>query len=285
MSASPPTEKPILLDGPVGTELLRRGVPTPLPFWSAYALEHHPDVVAAIHRDYSAAGATVHTTNTFRTKRRTYPSSWETLARRAVKLARGAVPDHHRVAGSLSPLEDCYRPESSPSCPRSEHRELARVLVDEGVDLLLCETFPHRGEALIAVEEAVATGVETWLSLTPGPRADLLTPKEVARGAVQAIDAGARGILVNCLPLERASDYLLAVRDVISATPSPVRFGVYPNSGSPDDRMGWTSEDLEVSRFAEAMTGFLEDGATIFGGCCGTGPGHLRELARRIDFS
>ena len=60
----------VILDGPMGTELLARGVPTPTPGWSAHALDAAPEVVASIHRDYAAAGAVVHTTNTFRTKSR-----------------------------------------------------------------------------------------------------------------------------------------------------------------------------------------------------------------------
>src|SRR5262245_12037015 len=100
-----------VLDGPVGTELAARGVPTPAPLWSAWALVHAPEVVADIHRDYAAAGATVHTTNTFRTKRRSAPANWEELARKAVAIVRGTVPQGHRVAGSIAPLEDCYRPD------------------------------------------------------------------------------------------------------------------------------------------------------------------------------
>ena len=49
----------VLLDGPVGTELAARGVATPPPLWSAAAIDAAPDVLAAIHRDYAAAGATV----------------------------------------------------------------------------------------------------------------------------------------------------------------------------------------------------------------------------------
>ena len=81
-----------ILTGPLGTELHRRGVQTPLPGWSAHALEEAPEVVAAIHADYAAAGATVHVTNTFRTKRRTFPDRWEAHARKAVELCRSAVP-------------------------------------------------------------------------------------------------------------------------------------------------------------------------------------------------
>ncbi|MDQ3035401.1 MAG: homocysteine S-methyltransferase family protein, partial [Myxococcota bacterium] len=149
-----------ILDGPLGSELDRRGVPTPLPRWSAGAIDAAPDVIAAIHRDYARAGASVATACTFRTTRRAVGDDWERLARRAVELARASVLPGHRVAGSIAPLEDCYRPELSPGArSRVEHRELARTLADAGVDLLLCETFPHVGEALVAVEEAARTGV------------------------------------------------------------------------------------------------------------------------------
>lgn len=271
-----------LLDGPMGTELLARGVPTPLPGWSAHALDHAPDVVAAIHRDYAAAGATIHTACTFRTRPRT-ADRWEDLARRAVRLCREAIPSTHRVAGSLAPLEDCYRPDLSPPDPRPEHRALARVLAEEGCDLLLCETFPHVGEALVAVEEAVATGLETWLSLTAGPHADLLTPRQVRDGALHAVRAGASAVLVNCVPATRTLDFVRALAEVAGATGVP--FGAYANAGAPDDRMGWSPappDPAAAERYADLAAAWVEAGATILGSCCGTSPAHIAALARRF---
>src|SRR5262245_59204968 len=104
----------LLLDGALGTELAARGVAIPANPWSAAALVDAPTVIGAIHAEYAAAGATVHTANTFRTKRRSAGPDWERLARRAVDLARAAVPGWHRIAGSVAPLEDCYRPDLSP---------------------------------------------------------------------------------------------------------------------------------------------------------------------------
>jgi S-methylmethionine-dependent homocysteine/selenocysteine methylase len=222
-----------ILDGPVGTELLARGVATPLPRWSAAAIDDAPGVLAAIHADYAAAGATVHTADTFRTRRRQVGADWERLARAAVHIARASVPAHHRVAGSLAPLEDCYHPEQSPPEPRGEHRELAEVLADAGVDLLLCETFPHVGEGLVAVEEAVRTGVETWASFTGGPDADLLTPAALADAARAAADRGAAVVLVNCVPAARTRSY---VKELARAG---VPFGAYANAGAVHERMGW----------------------------------------------
>lgn len=267
-----------ILDGPMGTELDARGADTRLPLWSARPLRDQPELVRAIHRDFARAGATVHTTNTFRTRRRTIGDEWEALARRAVRLAREAVPADHRVAGSLAPLEDCYRPERSPARSHGEHAELAAVLAEEGCDLLLCETFPSPSEALEATRAAVDTGLETWLALTAGPDATLLTPDELARAAVQALERGASAVLVNCVAATRTLPYVEALaREVGDAAP----FGAYANAGAPDDEVGWAADrTLGAERYAELAREWVERGATILGTCCGTGPEHVAAIAK-----
>lgn len=280
----------MILDGPMGTELDRRGVPTPLPWWSAGANLRAADVVGAIHRDYAAAGATLHTANTFRTKRRTVGERWAELASAAVSIARRSVPAGHRVLGSIAPLEDCYRPDLSPAerdpgRTRAEHRELARHLAAEGVDVLLCETFPHVGEALIAVEESVATGCETWLALSPGPDGALLTPAVLAEGAEEAALRGARALLVNCVATERALPFVARLAEV--GARRGVAVGVYANAGHVDEAVGWRALDEAPERAAErylahALT-WREAGASIVGSCCGTGVPHVRALARELS--
>lgn len=270
----------ILLDGPLGTELLARGVPTPIPLWSAWALDNAPEAVRRIHADYAAAGATVHTANTFRTKRRQLGADWEDLARRAVQICREAVPPHHRVAGSIAPLEDCYRPDLSPRDPRPEHRELARLLAEAGCDLLLCETFPHVGEGLIAVEEAVATGVETWAGFTAGPEAELLSPAEIAEAARQAVDAGASAVFVNCVPASATLEYVEAL---VAAVSPEVPVGAYANAGHVDEQMGWEPSPQGPGLYLRHARTWVEAGATIVGCCCGTGPAHIGALRDLLD--
>jgi S-methylmethionine-dependent homocysteine/selenocysteine methylase len=287
----------VILDGPLGTELAARGVATPPPLWSAAALVDAAgaDVVRAIHRDYAAAGATVHTANTFRTQRRHAGASWEALVARAVALAREAVPPGHRVAGSMAPLEDCYRPDLSPADPRPEHRELARALAAAGVDLILCETFPHVGEALVAVEEAILAGPPVWVSFTAGPRADLLTPAEIEAAAREAAARGAQAVLVNCIPATRTLPY---VERLASAG---VPFGAYANAGAPEEGLGWGGQRGLSARspqmwtaplarraalaYADLARRWIDAGATIVGGCCGTGPAHIAALATLLGCS
>jgi S-methylmethionine-dependent homocysteine/selenocysteine methylase len=269
-----------LLDGPMGTELNARGISTDLPLWSAAAIDAAPQTIAAIHADYAAAGATVHTANTFRTKRRTVGDDWQTLARRAVDIARRSVPSDHRVAGSIAPLEDCYRPDLSPgAASRREHRELAELLVQTGCDLLLCETFPHGGEALVAVQEAVRTGKTTWLALTAGPQADLLSPNQMAEIANRAVDAGAAAVLVNCTPAKETLRFVTA----IAAARLSVPIGAYANAGSADDQIGWqSSSDVSTQAYAEHARRWIDAGASLIGSCCGTGPAHIAALRQML---
>lgn len=270
----------ILLDGPMGTELNARGVETPLPGWSAHALEDAPGLVRDIHRAYAAAGASIHTTNTFRTRPAVFPD-WERLARTAVRLAREGLGPGHRLAGSIAPLQDCYRPDLSPAGSDhagtlTAHGELASLLAAEGCDLLLCETFPHVGEGLLATQAAVATGLETWTSFTAGPDADLLTPREVAAGAIEAVRIGASAVLVNCVPARCTLEYVEALAEAVG---DQVTIGAYSNAGQVDEKMGWASAPGAPEAYAECAATWVAAGAQLIGGCCGTGPDHVAALA------
>lgn len=274
----------IILDGPLGTELERRGVVTRLPRWSADAMDSAPQRVADIHRDYADAGARVHTTNTFRTRRRTMGAAFDEAARAAVRLAREAVPAGHRVAGSIAPLEDCYRPDRSPENPGPEHAEFAKLLASAGCDLLLCETFSHPGEALIAVTEALETGLETWLALCPGPDGTLMEPSVLLETAHRATELGVSTVLANCVSIPALEPFVERFED------SGLRFGVYANAGRPDDEIGWRPPRGEEGegpsagalRYAEAAIRWRAAGASVIGGCCGTGPEHIRAVADAV---
>jgi S-methylmethionine-dependent homocysteine/selenocysteine methylase len=263
----------ILLDGPMGTELAARGVDTTGEGWSAYAIDVAPEVVRAIHVDYMRAGAAVHRTNTFRTQPRIFPDRWEVLTQAAVRLAREACPVPARVAGSIAPVFDCYRPDLSPSSDeaRTAHRALARRLHQSGVDLLVCETFPHAGEARLAVEEAVKTGLETWAALTAGPDGTLMTPSAMEQAARGCVAAGARAVLVCCTGARLTLPYVERLAGI------GVPFGAYANAGEAADGLGWGQAGA-AERYLAIARSWVEAGATILGACCGTGPAHIAAL-------
>jgi len=267
------------LDGAIGTELIARGLELEPPEWSARAIAEAPELLAHVHADYADAGATLHTANTFRTQPRVFGEDWISTLREAVRIAREAVPPGHQVLGSMAPIEDCYRPDLSPGVAASaEHRAIASALHEAGCDVILCETFAHAEEARVAAEAAVETGLPTWLSLTAGPFGDLLSPEELGQVAGDAASVGVERILVNCIA---ANDIL---RYVEAITPLGLPVGVYANAGREDDGLGWgATGPRAVEAYADLAERWADAGASVIGGCCGTGPPHIRALAKRFS--
>lgn len=266
-----------ILDGAIGTELAKRGVALEGLEWSANAIVTAPDVLAEVHAAYAAAGATLHTANTFRTQPGAGPD-WNARLRKAVAIARASVPKTHWVLGSLAPVEDCYRPELSPGADALPiHRAMAEALVDAGCDVVLCETFADPDEAIAAVEGASTTGVPVWLALTAGPHGDLLSVDDFAAVGSRAVDAGASRLFANCVAATRTLPFVEALASVGAVV------GVYANAGDLSEVIGWEADSAEgAARYAHLAQAWVDAGATILGGCCGTGPAHIAALSTRF---
>lgn len=244
----------------MGSELTRRGVSTLGEAWSAYAIETAPDVIEQIHRDHARDGARVHRTNTFRAQPRLFPDRWEAMVRKAILLARSGGG---RIAGSIAPVFDCYRPDLSPGeASRAAHAAMANAF--EGVDLLICETFPSAVEARVAVEEAVKTRKETWVALTAGPDGTLLTPSQLAAAARDCVHAGAGAVLVCCTGASLTLPYVEALSTL------GVPFGAYANGG--DDYNG------SHERYAAFARTWVDVGASLVGACCGASISGLKSM-------
>ncbi len=298
----------LLLDGATGTELQRRGVDTRLPLWSACALLEAPAtrVLRAIHADYIAAGADIVTTNTFRTHRRTLAQAGlgertHELTQFAVRIAREAAQQADRkifVAGSISPLEDCYSPQLVPPDGELwiEHAEMAHDLAQAGCDVLLIETMNTIREAVIAARCAATTGLPVCVSFVAGLNG--LPPDQLNRAgsdeglaaltllsgesiseAVQAVQhLRPAVILINCVPLAHIDR---AFEELRAAHHGPI--GLYANVGYADDRTGWVlTDDVLPAAYAQQARYWIQHGAAIIGGCCGTTPEHIVALSEVI---
>jgi S-methylmethionine-dependent homocysteine/selenocysteine methylase len=266
----------ILLDGATGTELGRRGVDTRGGLFSAAALLSEAGIAAlrAVHADYVRMGAQVITANTFRTNPRKAGQHWRELTRLAVRIAResGAT-----VAGSMAPVEDCYRPDlrPPPEVALREHRELARALAEDGCDLLLVETVVAADEGLAAVRAAVETGLPVWVAAIAMADGSMRSGDDLAAFFRAARTAGARAALINCVPSDGVDAGLGA------AAASGIPFGGYAHMGDVDPRAGWpVTPVLAPDEYAQRASRWLSRGASILGGCCGTTPEHIAALAR-----
>jgi S-methylmethionine-dependent homocysteine/selenocysteine methylase len=278
----------LLLDGALGTELERRGVACGLPLWSTHALLDRPELVAEVHRDYVEAGAEIVTANTFRTQRRTLARAAglaerdAELSARAIELARQAARGAPRpviVAGSAAPLEDCFAPELVPDAAslNREHTRHAENLAGGGADLILIETMNCIREAEAAARAARATGLPFHVSFVCWREGRLLSGESLADALRAVLAFGPLSVGVNCLP---PSAVAACLSPLCNAT---LPFGVYANLGAPAvSAEGERSEDCTPEVFSEHADSWLRAGARLVGGCCGTGPAHIRALARLL---
>lgn len=275
--------KRLLLDGATGTELNRRGVDTGLPLWSANALSTDAglNVLRQIHLDYLNAGADIITTNTFRTNRRALVGkgfSAHELTLRAVATAREAVAEFGKraiVAGSISSLEDCYRPDLVPSADEclAEHSERIDQLVEGGVDILLIETINTIREAVIAAKIATATGLPTWVTFVCDRKGRILSGESLTHAAELLMTLGVKALGVNCMPAQTLAQPLTELRAICGETFPLVAYG---NIGYVNDEQGWINTD---STEPEGYLQYAQSWpAQIIGACCGSTPEHIHKL-------
>lgn len=290
LSQSLQTGVPLILDGAMGTELRRRGVDTGLPLWSANALMVSPETVLQIHKEYIAAGADIITTNTFRTTRRTFrranlPDRSSQLVKTAVQLARQAreeFPDRRiLIAGSIAPLEDCYRPDLVPPDVelQEEHAGLAGRLAALDVDIFLLETMNTIREARIACELALATGKEAIVSFICRKDGRLYSGESLADAVKSVSELHPSAISINCVSPRFLGNIL---NSLTSITTLPV--AVYGNVGLPEDERQDEEFTVDISEdeYARLSRKWLHTGISIVGGCCGTTPDYIRAVARLL---
>ena len=277
----------LILDGATGTELNRRGVDTGLPLWSANALMNDRDakILQQIHEDYLRAGADIITTNTFRTHSRALAPSGNAdraveLTRRAVDIARAAIANVKSdspkfVAGSVSTLEDCYRPDLVPPDDelRAEHSERIHHLAECGVDLVLIETINTIREAVIMAKLAISTGVPVVVSFVCDREGRILSGETLTEAANQLLPLGISAIGVNCGPTPNLAKPL-AELEITCGKDFPLI--AYGNIGYVDEKVGWVNTDSENPKaYCEHAVHWH---VKIVGGCCGTTPEHIRQL-------
>jgi homocysteine S-methyltransferase len=281
--------KPLLIDGAMGTLLFSRGVPQRASLDEL--VESHPDLIGAIHREYITAGADVIETCTFGANRfRLAPHGLAArtgrINRRAAQLAREARDVAGRdvlVAGSIGPLgAPLHGPERPPAREvRAAFRDQIEGLLEGGTDLLLIETSSDLEELLMGVEEARAlSDLPILTSMTFGEElvaSDGTTP---ATAAAALTAAGVDGLGVNCgVGPEVCLDALVGMGTDPDAPPRLIM----PNAGLPSRVQGQFVYAAGPAYFAEAVPRFLDGGARIIGGCCGTTPAHIAAMRQWLD--
>lgn len=290
----------VILDGAIGTEILRRDVT-----WADHQLKKRPDVVRAIHADYIEAGADVISTNTFQLTRRAFlnhfkdrehmrhigapdlETRWAELLRAGVALAREArdqagAAQAVAIAGAMTTLEWCFRPDLAPAREQAhaEYREVIEVFAEAGCDLLLIETVNSIAEAAAAAEAAREVGLPFWISWVCDERGTLFTGETLEKAALALRPFAPDALLLNCAPPD---DIAAGLRQLVYQWGGPS--GVYPHIGRFDPPEWLFTDEYPPARYAEEARRWIELGAQIIGGCCGTTPEHIAALAKELAAS
>jgi 5-methyltetrahydrofolate--homocysteine methyltransferase len=245
-----------------------------------------PDTVLALHAAFITAGADIILTDTFggtslRLRDSRYADRTTELNRRAGNLAREAAAARPGVfvAGSMGPSGMLMEPlgELTREAAADAYREQAAALSEAGVDVLLLETFFALDEALAAIDgirRASALPLVVSFSFDQGTRTMMgLSPTRMVE-AIRPLGVDAIG--ANCG--RSLADMGRVVAELASSN-AGIPMWIKPNAGLPRMVGDVARYDTEPAEMAEYARRFIEAGAQVVGGCCGSAPEHIEAIA------
>ena len=283
----------IVMDGSMGSELLARRSDLVTGLWSAQYLIDAPELVKEIHLDYINAGADLIITNTYSTipsylSKQKAEDKMPELIHLAGKLAKEAVEGSKKkvkVAGSLPPLEESYRPYLV--IDKEEAVPIYETLIKEltpYVDIFICETMSSIKEMQHVIQALHNLDNEkpVWISwsLKEDKRNQLRSGESIKDAFNASATIKPEAYLFNCTDPFAITEGLKELKEL---TQNPI--GGYPNVFNVPD--GWTLDndvqvsvrDLSVEKFLEFAKEWQNLGASIIGGCCGMGPEFIKAIS------
>jgi len=276
-------------DGAWGTQLMARGL---APGDSPEAINlGDPEILASIARLYVDAGADLVTTNTFgasplNLERYALADRTEAINRAAVEALKPVVRDRALISGSVGPTGAMVKPygDTEPETMADAFRRQIGALIEAGADLICVETMIDLTEARLAVEAVRARSADipiiATMTFDATPRGFFtMMGSSVEQACAALVDAGANVVGSNCG--NGVEKMVEIAREFERYATVPI--AIQSNAGLPEQRGGvlvWP----ETPDFMAGRVGELIDlGVKIIGGCCGTGPDHIRAIRSAVD--
>ncbi len=286
---------PILIDGGMGTELEKSGVPMDGKVWSARAMLSHPDKVRDVHERYIRAGAEAIITNTFSSARHMLEpgdlgAEVRNLNLKAVELARqardAAATSSVALVGSICEWAHDEHPTwNSPEVVGQAATEQAEILAEAGVEILAVEMCERAELSDAVVEAVIRVGLPVWLGVSARRHQDqdrlssFGYPERDFEEVVKVVSRYPAAILnVMHTPV---SDVGAALEVVRSHWKGPV--GIYPESGE-FMMPNWNFVDvIDPPTLAQNAVVWANDGVRRIGGWCGRGPDHIEAVSQALN--
>jgi 5-methyltetrahydrofolate--homocysteine methyltransferase len=278
------TQKIILLDGAMGSQLIKRGSE------AGVSNITNPDMVLEIHRGYAQCDCHALITNTLTMNRIYIETHNLDIGVREVniagaELARQVAGENQYVLGNLSSTGQMLEPYGTykESDFYENFREQAEILVEGGVDGFIIETVFDLREALCALracKDVASLPVLVAMAFSTQEKGGRTIMGNTAEQIAKAVtDAGAQAVGANCGELSPA-EMSVVISHFSTATSIPII--AEPNAGKPRLVAGKTHFDMDPDTFAEGIALCVENGARIVGGCCGTTPEHICATTARM---
>ena len=277
-------ERPLILDGATGSNLQKAGMPTGVcpELW----IMEHEEALIRLQEEYVEAGTDILYAPTFsgnREKLKEYGLSdrTEEINKRLVAISKKAAKDRALVAGDMTMTGVALEPVGPMKLEEliDIYKEQARCLFEAGVDLFVVETMMSLAEtraAVIAIREVCDLPVMTSMTFQEDGRTLYGTDPVTAVVVLQSIGADVIGVNCSTGP----EQMLPVVRKMKEYADVPLL--VKPNAGLPELVEGETIYPMSAEEFASFGPAFVEAGAGLLGGCCGTTPEHIAQLAGRV---
>jgi len=276
-----------VLDGAWGTELQSMGLPAGAcpELWNV----ENPDAVRAVADSYVQAGSDVIITNTFGANKFVLSQHGAEnrvaeLAESGASISRAAAGDEVKVFASIGPSGKVVMMQEVPQEQLLQtFADAAGAVERGGADAVVLETFNELDEitlALQAVKSACRLPVVCSMTYTAGPDGTATVMGNRPEQLVEmAGKHGADAVGANCGA--GPEHYVKIVQLYRQATDMPV--WVKANAGMPTIVDGKTTFPLSPQQFAACVSDLASAGANFIGGCCGTGPEHIRAIREAVD--
>jgi methionine synthase I (cobalamin-dependent) len=277
------TKRPLILDGAMGSLLQQKGFESGGASWMTEVNEKNPDKIIEIHKQYIEMGADILTTNTFRTNPAAFDKSGAVnvseFVKNAVKLTKEAVGESYVIiAGSNPPAEDCYQTERliNNEILKLNHHNHIDLLIDNGVDFILNETFSHLDEIMLVCEYCSSKNIPYIICLYLTDELCLLSG-ETLEDVLNIIgEHNPLAIGLNCISpedFEKAFKYM----DL------NYNWGFYLNCGFDEHHVNKIKCRVSPKMYAEIVKKYLECQPSFIGACCGSTQEHIQVIKRILD--
>lgn len=275
----------LVLDGSMGALLQNRGLPAGMApdVW----MMDNSDVIFGAHKEYADAGADILITNTFGASRwRLAEYQAEGRIReinaRAVELARKAANGRAFVAGDMGPSGETVFPTGHKSFNEvyDIFYEQAKILVELGVDAILVETMFDSLELRCALSAIRGVSLDIPIIAHATFNTDAITDTGATPENIVAIAEGfhCSAVGVNC---STGPEPMVGIVERMAKI-SQIPITVQPNAGLPKIVNGRTAFPMSPKDMQPYIQRFIDAGASIIGGCCGTTPEYISMVAQGV---